>query len=304
MCVSAALALFTYFAYIFIVVAYTVKVVKYLKLPVHLRWELYPVIHEDNFSYGGSRLERVNWWESAPRKRPIKGFFYLTKEYFHLGEYFHRHRSYWFALYPWHVGFILIITFHILCFFGAVIMVGGTEVSAASTALTGRLVYWVIMVTGVVSFITGAFGSMGLLFKRARDQDLRLYATPLNYFAYFFTFAVFVSGLFSWLFVDPSFGEYREFWAGLVTLRFIKVESGTAVHIVLFNFFLFYLPFTRSLHYITRFFAFYCIRWDDAPNIRGGELEGRLKKAMEGRLTWSAPHINTGKNWGDQVGDK
>jgi nitrate reductase gamma subunit len=301
---SVFLALFTYFAYIFIVVAYTVKVVKYLKLPVHLRWELYPVIHEDRSSYGGSRFEKVNWWESAPRKRPLKGFLYLTKEYFHLGEYFHRHLSYWFVLYPWHVGFILIITFHILCFFGAVVMVAGTEVSGESTALAGRLLYWGIMVTGVVSFITGAFGSVGLLFKRARNRDLNLYATPLNYFAYFFTFSVFMSGLFSWIFVDPSFGEYREFWTGLVNLRFVGVEAGTAVHIVLFNLFLVYLPFTRSLHYITRFFAFFCIRWDDAPNIRGGELEGRLMKAMKGRLTWSAPHIRTGKNWGEQVGDK
>jgi nitrate reductase gamma subunit len=298
------LALFTYFAYFFIVVAYSVKVVKYLKLPLHLRWELYPVIHEDGFSHGGSRLERVNWWESVPGKRPIRGFFYLTKEYLHLGEYFHRHRSYWSVLYPWHVGFILIITFHILCFFGALLMVGGIEVSAQSAALSGELFYWAVMVTGVVSFITGAFGSAGLLFKRAVDRNLKLYATPLNYFTYIFTLAVFVSGLFSWFFVDPTFSEYREFWVGLATLTFRGVEAGAAVHIVLFNCFLIYLPFTRSLHYITRFFAFFLIRWDDEPNIRGGELERRLQKAMEGRLSWAAPHIRTGKNWGEQTGEE
>ena len=35
------LAIITYFAYLFIIGMYTRKAVKYLKLPVHLRWELF-----------------------------------------------------------------------------------------------------------------------------------------------------------------------------------------------------------------------------------------------------------------------
>jgi nitrate reductase gamma subunit len=297
------LALFTYFAYAFVIAGYSVKIVKYLSLPTHLRWELYPVIHEEGRAYGGSRFERADWWEEGPRRHPVRGFFFLLKEYFHLGEYFHRHRCYWCFLYPWHVGFVLIITFHILCFVSAVAMAWGLEVAPAAGA-SGIILYWAVYVTGVVSFISGVFGSLGLIVERRRDNGLAVYATPLNYVSYVFTLAVFASGLAAWLFVDPSFSEYREFWKGLVTLRFVSVEAGSAIHIVLFNLFLIYLPFTRSLHYVTRFFAFFLIRWDDEPNVRGSELEKRLQELMTQKVTWSAPHIKAGKSWVEQVGDR
>jgi len=296
---SIFLAIFTYFAYIFIVVAYSIKIVKYLQLPVHLRWDLYPVMHEEKYHYGGSKFENIDWWKEVSTRHTLRGFFYLLKEYMHMGEYFHRHKSYWFVLYPWHVGFILIITFHILCFFGAVVMVSGIDISANSSHMIGIIFYYAILVTGVVSFISGAFGSVGLLIKRYYDFDLKSYATPLNYFSYMFTLIVFLSGLYAWIFVDPTLSEYREFWKGLITLNFINVEPGTAIHIVVFDLFLVYLPFTRSLHYITRFFAFFLIRWDDEPNRRGSELESKLQKLLDQKITWSAPHIKPGKTWSE-----
>ena len=38
----------TYIAYVCIVTVYTIKVVGWLRLPPHIRWDLYPVIHEEN----------------------------------------------------------------------------------------------------------------------------------------------------------------------------------------------------------------------------------------------------------------
>ncbi len=38
------LAVITYFGYIFIITMYTLKIKKYLNLPVHLRSEVYPEI--------------------------------------------------------------------------------------------------------------------------------------------------------------------------------------------------------------------------------------------------------------------
>ena len=298
------LALFTYFAYIFIVVMYTLKAVKYLQLPIHLRWELYPVIHEKGFHYGGSRYENINWWEGGRKHRSFRGFFYLLKEYLHLGEYFHRNKSYWFVLYPWHVGFILIITFHILCFFGAVLIVSGIPVSFDSTSIIGTLFYYVTLITGVVSFIAGAFGSVGLLLKRWSDKNLKAYASPLNFFSYLFTLLVFLSGLYAWAFADPTLGEYREFWVGLITLHYVKVIPVTAFHIIIFNLFLIYLPFTRSFHYITRFFAYFLIRWEDTPNVRGSELEHKLQDMFKQRITWSAPHIKSGQTWEEAAKDR
>ena len=40
-------------------------------LPLHLRWEPYPVAHEPN-SHGGSFFEHVDWWKK-PRESSMAG---------------------------------------------------------------------------------------------------------------------------------------------------------------------------------------------------------------------------------------
>jgi nitrate reductase gamma subunit len=297
---NAFLAIFTYFAYVFIIVMYSVKIAKYLSLPVHLRWELYPVVHEEKRGIG-SCFEQLEWWTRVREKSHIRGILYLLKEYLHLGEYARRHFSYWVVLYPWHVGFILIILFHILCFFSGAGMALGLDVSPESRQVAGRALYYVVLVVGIVSFISGAFGSIGIALKRLFDRDLRLYAAPLNYITYALTSVVFLSGLCAWYFVDPTFQEYREFWKGLVSLHFISVERASMVHIVAFDVFLMYLPYTRSMHYIARFFAFFLIRWDDEPNVRGCDLEKALIRLQGQKVTWAGPHIKPGSTWGDLV---
>ncbi|MCX7966602.1 MAG: respiratory nitrate reductase subunit gamma [Syntrophorhabdaceae bacterium] len=297
---STFLALFTYLSYGFIIGAYTVKIIKYLKLPLHLRWELYPVIHEERFQNGGSCYEIVEWWKYPSKKRPLKGFFCLLKGYFTLNDYFKKNIFYWTGLFPWHMGFILIITFHILCFIGAICAAHGVEVSLRSPFLTGRTIFYLTLITGVVSFITGTAGSIIVFLNRWIDKDLKKYATWMNYFTYIFTFFVFLTGIYSWYF-DLYFTEYRKFWMGLIQFNFVSVETPTMVHIIIFNLFLIYLPFTRSLHYITRFFAFYLIRWDDTPNIKGSEMEKRIAAQLNYTLDWSAPHISKGKTWIEQL---
>ena len=296
------LAVLTYVGYVFVTGMYTLKAVKYLRLPrQHLRWDLYPVIHEESYRYGGSYFEKKDWVTHTRRKARLRSLWFLLKEYFTLGEYLKRHKSYWLALYPWHIGFILIISFHIFTFFAAVAMVLGLPVSGDSPFLAGRIFYYLVLLIGLVSFILGVIGSIGIFIKRLADEDLRAYATPQNYFTYLFCLAVFLSGLYAWAFVDPTFSEYRAFWVGLITLKPITVAPGAALHIILFDLFLIYLPFTRSMHYITRLFAFFLIRWDDEPNVRGSKLENGLIKQFGKKVTWSAPHIKGGQSWGDQV---
>jgi nitrate reductase gamma subunit len=152
------------------------------------------------------------------------------------------------------------------------------------------------LVTGALSFISGLFGSIGILIKRLTDKDLRNYATPQNYFTYFLLLAVFLSGLYSWYF-DPMFSIYRSFWRGLITFKPIDVEPVTASHILLFAFLLIYLPFTRSLHYITRLFGFLLIRWDDKPNLRGSMLEKKVEEMLNLKTNWNGPHIKPDFTW-------
>ncbi len=54
-------------------VAIVVRIATWIKMPMHVRWELYPVAHEgERAHYGGSYLEEVDWWKK-PRKKSIWG---------------------------------------------------------------------------------------------------------------------------------------------------------------------------------------------------------------------------------------
>jgi nitrate reductase gamma subunit len=298
---NISLAILTYFGYFFIVFMYTWKAVKYLKLPIHLRWELYPVMHESQHRHGRSCMEEPDGHNKVRNGGFIRSVLYLLKEYISLGEYFKRQKVYWSVIYPWHVGFILIITFHILAFFGALIMFLGIPIEADSPVFGGKIFYYVMLVCGVISFSAGMIGSVGVFVKRITDSDLRDYGTPQQYFTYLFCLLVFASGFYSWLFVDPTFSEYRQFWVGLISLHPVTVSPAGAFHIILFDLFLIYLPFTRSMHYVTRLFAFFFIRWDDKPNERGGEIEKRLLPQLSRRVSWSASHIKKGATWSEQA---
>ena len=291
------LAIITYAGYIFVITMYSLKIKKYLGMPVHLRSEVYPEIPGTQRSDERSQYEEVDWWMKPRPKNRLRRSWFLLSDYFLLSEYFRKNRSYWYFLYPWHIGFITIITFHILSFFGAVAVLLGVPVAPGTPFLIGKALYSFSLAMGMISFTTGLFGSIGVLIKRLTDDELRDYATPQNYLTYVFLLAVFLSGLYAWLFVDPLFIEYREFWKGLITLRPIDVEPASAIHILLFALLLIYLPFTRSLHYITRLFGFLLIRWDDKPNVKGSLLEKQIKEMLDEKVYWNGPHIKTGSTW-------
>jgi nitrate reductase gamma subunit len=187
-----------------------------------------------------------------------------------------------------------------LSFFGALaIVTAGISITSESVSILGRLIYYLTLVVAVSSFVLGSAGSIGLLVKRLVDRGLKDYASPINYFNYLFFLTVFLSGLIAWYFFDPSLSTYREFWKSLITFRYMAVETATYTHIMLFSLFLIYLPFTRSTHYITKLFAFFKVRWDDTPNLKGSEIEKKVKEALRQPVSWSASHIQSGKSWSE-----
>ncbi len=292
----------TYFAYAFVIIAYAVKVSKIARMPLHLRWELYPVVGEKGYRHGGSYFEELDWWTKRRHKSRIRGILYLLKNYLFFGEYFRRNKGYWLGLYPWHIGFYLIVLFHVLCFAGALAAVlAGIVITAETASSIGMVIYYLTLVVAVASFITGIIGSIGLIIKRLVDADLRDYAAPVNYFNYVFFLVVFLSGLIAWYFFDPTLSAYREFWESLITFRYMAVDPMVYVHIMLFALFLIYLPFTRSTHYITKLFAFFGVRWDDIPVVGRADIQKKLEEALDQPIGWAAPHIQSGRKWREVV---
>src|SRR4030042_721584 len=98
----------TYFAYIFIVAMYSAKLVKIARKPVHLRWELYPVIHEPKSQYGSGYHEDEQEWRKSHGRTVRKGILFLLKENFRFSEYFKSNKGYWLASFPRPLEFVLI----------------------------------------------------------------------------------------------------------------------------------------------------------------------------------------------------
>jgi nitrate reductase gamma subunit len=290
----------TYFSYIFVIVAYTIKVVKVARMPKPLRWELYPVPHEVGYKYGGSYYEELEWWTKPREISRWRDVTTKLRHYFTFPSYFSRNKGYWFGLFPWHIGFYTIVFFHVLSAFSALLMItAGITVAAGSTAIIGQILYYLTIVIAVCSFILGSIGSIVLLGERLFNRDLRTYATPINYFNYVFFLIVFVSGLVAWLFFDPTLEGYREYWVSVLTFSYSMPPAAEFIHIMLFSLFLVYLPFTRSTHYITNLIAYFGILWEDTPNINGKIPQQRIKEGLARPVSWSAAHIQQGKTWGE-----
>lgn len=290
----------TYFSYIFVVVAYVIKVVKVARMPKPLRWELYPVPHEIGHKYGGSYYEELEWWTKDRKTSKWRDILTKLKHYFTFPSYFGRKKQYWFGLFPWHIGFYTIVLFHMLSAFSAILMVSvGMAVDASSANFIGVILYYLTLFIAGLAFILGTIGSIVLLWMRVFDKELRTYATPSNYFNYIFFLIVFVSGLIAWVLVDPTFSGYREYWVSVLTFQHFDPAPAEYIHIMLFSAFLVYLPFTRSTHYITNLIAYFGVLWDDTPNIKNNIPQEKIKEALSRPVSWSAAHIQKGKTWAD-----
>ena len=287
-------------SYLYIAGTYTYRSIKYALMPVHLRWELYPVPHEEGRKYGGSYLQEPEWWTKPRKKSLIRDIIFIVKDYLTFHQYFRLNRGYWSVLYLWHVGFYLIVFFHVLVAVGALAMIGGIEEISAGTGNAGiTFFYYLTLIAGVAGFGLGCLGSIGVLTRRLVDSDLRLFASAKNYFSYVFYFAVFLSGMVAWGFFDTTFADYRVFYHSVFTFEDIAVDAALISHAVLFALFLFYMPSTQAMHYATKFFSYFAIRWNDAPNLRGSEVEKKIEELLSQPVTWSAPHIQGRGNWAD-----
>ena len=152
-----ALQIVTYVLGAIFIIAFLSKGAKYARMPIHLRWELYPLAGEAKRPWGGSYLEDSNWWTKAREEKSFAGeMTFLGKEVLFFKEYFHRNRSFWYIVYPFHIGIFLLVGFFALLLVDALTMVGGIAVSAESSNAWGLLIHYVTLIVGVAGLIFGA----------------------------------------------------------------------------------------------------------------------------------------------------
>ena len=279
----------------------TWRTYKYASLPVHLRSELYPVAHEVGKPYGGSYLEEQDWWH-RPRKINLLGeSTVFLREIIFFREYFHSNRRFWSFVYPFHLGLFLLVIWVVTLLAGSILVLNGFSVSAAAPNFGLQLIYFLTLISGVAAFVLGIFGTVGLLVKRSLDEDLRIYTAPIDYFNLAGILLIFLTGLLFWLIEDPSFSAARSFIQGLITFKPTAFGPLMTINIVLSSLFLAYMPLTRMVHYLAKYFTYHKVRWDDEPNKPGGGLEKKLQALLNQPTGWSAPHIQAGQSWVEQV---
>jgi len=275
--------------------------IKLGRMPLHLRWDLYPIPHEKGKEhYGGSYYEEINWWTKPAKVSIPNEMKEMAKEILFIQSMYYNNRSLWIFSFPFHFGLYLSIVFILLVFFGSVLDLFGIAVGPDTPNFFAQAVHYITMPFGVVGSVLAAFGALGLLISRMTREELRRTSVRADYFNLILLLAVFVSGLVSWVVEGFSFMQLRVFIADLISFNpTAPVSTGFAVHMVLAAAFLIYLPFTHMTHFVGKYFTYHKVRWEDHPNLKGSELEKKVIAALGYKLSWSAPHIKSGGTWAE-----
>ncbi len=288
-----------YFAVIVLVVGCLIRAIRIARMPLHVRWELYPIPHEKGKEhYGGSYFEEINWW-TKPRQIAVGSeIAEMGREILAIQSLYRNNRKLWYFSFPFHFGLYLLTATIFLLLIGGVLQTMGIEISGASESTWGRLLNGFTIITGVAGWVLGAIGAFGLFLSRIFRAELRKFSVRADYFNLLLLLAIFVTGFLSWLTADSSLGHLRSFAGGMITLKATpSLPTITQLHLILTTLFFVYLPFTHMTHFIGKYFTYHTVRWEDEPNIRGSKIEAEVTRALGYKLTWAAPHIGQNKTW-------
>ncbi len=267
------------------------KALTYAKMPMHTRWEIYPVPKEKHREeYGGSYYEDVKWYEK-PREISHAGEIKdMLGEMLFIKLLYKNQRPLWYFSFALHFGIYLLFAWTFFLIVGAITELGGTPVVADGGAWAS-LVYYVTLITGGIGAVLVAIGSLGLFLRRVFIESMKIYSDSQDYFNLIFIFAVVVTGLMTWA-GDPGFAYGRDIFKSLFTFSAIETHPILAVHILLLGLLLLYIPQTKMSHYVGKYFSFHKVLWENDPNLPGSEIERKVKEgsSFKPKQTWSAPH--------------
>ncbi len=298
----------SYLCIVVFIVAAAHLVYRQLTLPVHVRWEIYPVQHEttDKLSHGGSYMEDLNWWEKKHKSSLLNEAKYMIPEILLIRGLWKENKSLWRVSFPFHFGlYLMIAAFFLLVLNGLVILWGGSCLPPGGAAR--GLLNSLIVLTGWTGLILGTMGSVGMLCRRLADPELREFSSFADYFNIAFILLFFLFGFLTCLSGDPSLEGGKEYVFGLLTggsslNGYAPGQSFTSgVTIVLASLLAAYIPLTHMSHMFMKYFLYHDVKWDDAPNLPGGPTEAIILKNLALKPTWKAKHVEADgrKSWLD-----
>ncbi|NIN94845.1 MAG: hypothetical protein GTO49_07660 [Anaerolineae bacterium] len=272
-----------YGSILFCVIACAIRVTKYASAPLHLRWELYR---------GSSVYELTDWWDRSPSRLRDKLSGVILDILF-LREFYRRNKSFWYFLFLFHVGLYLLFLWHLWLFITAVTL-------PFESAWTGGLAF------GHVATVLSLIGGSGILFKRIVDPELRIYYPRVHCLKWVLVLLILLGGFLAVLFhFDSNLPELLRYVRVQVTFQDMELKLRPALapasHVFFVSFLLLYLPFSHILRISLRYYQY--LRWDDVPNRKGSAIETKVKGHLKRPISWSAPHIKSGRAWGEVIGE-
>lgn len=298
--IMSLLQLTTYGAIIFFFAAVITKTARIARLPVHLRWDLYPIPHEKGKShYGGSYFENSAWWRKPQRKSLPAEIREMAVEIFFLRSVFRNNRPLWFFSYPLHLGLYALVGLVVCLKLSVLLSWSGVSFDETGVGFLPYVMSWLTIILAALGWILTFAGGLGLLGMRLFRSDLRAYSTPGDYLNLILLLAVSGTGLFAWATVDRECTSLRAFMSGLVSIHPTAgpLPPATTLLLWLTDLLLLYFPFTHMTHFAGKFFTYHTVRWADTPNRPGSRLEKALTASADLPVTWTGPHIDPQSSW-------
>ena len=277
------------------------RILQYARTPIHLRWELYPVPHEEasRVAHGGSYFETGDWWLKPHHSNRIGELRVMIPEMLFLKGLWEFNRRLWVPSFLFHFGLYLLI--------GAVVLVAlGAGLPLLMPSLAGSS-FWIFLaqlyrITAYAGATLSVVGALLLLLRRATDPDLRNYTKPADFFNLLFFIIAFAIVAAGYIVRSPGSAGVGDLARGL--LRFdpkVPVSGLFGLGLVLASALVAYIPFTHMAHFIAKYFTYHAVRWDDRSNVRGGSIESAIAQYLTYRPTWSAKHVGADgkKSWAE-----
>jgi len=288
------LLVFPYLSVLVFTVAVVLRWVKFARMPLHLRWELYPLAHAKSVPHGGSVYEHIDWWQSERKANPLGKLDVMLTEILLLKGVREHNRSLWLRSYPFHLGLYLLCAFAILLVGGAVAEAGGAHIVPNAKGFPGSLAIATAAV-GTVGFLLLGVGALGLLLRRLCDPVLRENSSGADFLNLVLFLGHAVLGLLAFALVDGDYLFLRGFVRALVTFQVPgALPALVAAEIVLGCALIAYVPLTHMSHFFTKWFMYHQVRWDDEPNRVGTKIEAAVRHQLGYKVGWNAPHIRGG----------
>jgi nitrate reductase gamma subunit len=273
------------------------RVISMARRPEHLRWELAPVPRDKGKTgYGGSYLEEYEWWRQPRQISRTAPIIYMLREIFTLKSVRENNPRFWPFSISLHYGIYLVILALAVYFINALLLIYGTSKDILD------VFYRITTVIVAAGCITGGIGALGLILKRWLGPDLKNYSSFGSFFKLALLLGVFASAGIAMMIAENYAAEMSLFVKGIITLdKGISVSIVCSIHLFISLFFVLVLPMTNMVHFITKHFTYYAVRWNDAP--LDERLSAKLARLAAKQPVWAARTAGEGKSWADLAGD-